>query len=102
MDYQETIFTAKKEKSSIIYPYFICGSFNVAVSSSNYADQMTGTVEGLKKEAVKVKFCPYMPRRLRKGAETLLHSYLSSVLDGNMCSTSHRSCFTPKVEPHHP
>ena len=61
MDYQETIFTAKKEKSSIILPYFIYGSFNVAVSSSKYADQKTGTLEGLKKEAVKVKFCLYMP-----------------------------------------
>jgi len=55
MDYQETIFTAKKENSSIILPYFICGSFNVAVSSSNYADQMGGTLEGLAKEAIKVK-----------------------------------------------
>jgi len=63
MDYQETIFTAKKEKSSVILPYFICGSFNVAVSSSNYADQMVGTLEWLEKEAVKVKikFYLYMP-----------------------------------------
>jgi len=61
MDYQETIFTAKKNKSSIILTYFICGSFNVAVSSSNYANHMIGTLEGLKKEAVKVKFCLYMP-----------------------------------------
>jgi hypothetical protein len=37
MDYQEAIFTAKK-KSSLILPNFIYGSFNVAVSSSNYAD----------------------------------------------------------------
>jgi hypothetical protein len=65
MDYQETIFTAKKKekkRSSLILPYFY-GSFNIAVSSSNYADQMAGTLEGLKKDAVKVEiqFWLHMP-----------------------------------------
>jgi hypothetical protein len=36
------------------------------------------------------------------GAEVLLHSFLTSALDGDEWLTSHPDCFTPRKEPQYP